>query len=400
MSVAGGSQGGRRIADIELLRGLAVLFVIAQHAHGNLISWSNPHVEAFYSYFQFGCGVDLFFAISGFVIARNLVPMLATCRTPVEFARAALGFWVRRAWRLLPSGWIWLAVILVASLAFNRSGLFGSFRTNFEATVAAVLDVANFRFAAAFGNFQYGASFPYWSLSLEEQFYLFFPFLIFIARRWLPTVLALGVLTQLFIERTPLLMVVRTDALMLGILVALWSRDEAYRLFEPRFLGQSRVARGAALAGLLLLAAALDGSGRRIVWFPVGLIALVSAVLVLIASFDRDYLMRDGAIKRALLWVGGRSYGLYLLHVPVMFGVRELWLRLDIQPAHGRGWAMALFALGLTGVLAELNFVLVEAPLRARGARIADAIAGRRAPVDPAYLAAGDSPEEALPVAG
>ena len=366
-----------RIADIELLRGLAVLFTILEHAKGNLISWSNPVVDGFYSYFRFGSGVDLFFAISGFVIARSLVPSLGRCRSPLEFVNVTVAFWVRRAWRLLPSAWFWLAVILVLSGAFNRSGLFGSFRTNFEATIAGLLDVANFRFMEAFGHFGYGASFPYWSLSLEEQFYLLFPALIFVSRRWLPAVLGAGVLLQLFAVRTPLLMVIRTDALMLGILIALWSRGPTYRLFEPVGLRRSRLLRGAILGLPMLLLAAIEASGSTIVWFPVGLIALIAAALVLIASFDGDYLMRDGRLKRALLWVGSRSYALYLLHVPVMFAVRELWLRLDVQPVHGHGWILVLLALALMGVLAELNFVLIEAPLRARGARISEGMRRR-----------------------
>jgi peptidoglycan/LPS O-acetylase OafA/YrhL len=374
------ADGHRRIADIELLRGLAVLFVIVQHAHGNLISWPHPSADIFYGYFQFDWGVDLFFAISGFVIARGLIPMLAQCRTAVEFANATLSFWVRRGWRLLPSAWLWLALILLASVGFNRSGLFGSFQANLEATVADLLDVANFRFAAAFGHFGYGASFPYWSLSLEEQFYLIFPVLIFAARQWLPAVLGLGVLAQLFIVRTPVLMVVRTDALMLGVLIALAGRTEIYRLFAPRFLARSRCARGAVLALPVLAMATIAGSAGRVVWFPVGLIALVSAGLVFIASFDGDYLMRDGWAKRALLWVGSRSYALYLVHMPVMFGMREVWLRLDVRPAHGHGWALVLLALGLMGVLAELNFRLVETPLRRHGARIADAILARHPP--------------------
>jgi peptidoglycan/LPS O-acetylase OafA/YrhL len=375
------SGGHGRIADIELLRGVAVIFTILQHANGNLISWRHPLVERFYSYFGFGSGVDLFFAISGFVIARTLVPQLRSCRTPAQFANATLAFWVRRAWRLLPSAWLWLGLILVLSVAFNRSGLFGSFHTNFEATVAGLLDVANFRFMAAFGHFPYGASFAYWSLSLEEQFYLLFPVVIFASRRWLPAILGGGVLLQLFAVRTPLLMVVRTDALMLGILIALWSRTETYRLFEPQVLKRSRFARAAVLGLPLLLMAGVEASGSSIVWFPMGIIALISAGLVFIASFDGDYLMSDGVAKRCLLWVGSRSYALYLLHVPVMFGVRELRLRLDVHPAHGHGWGLVLLALGLMGVLAELNFLLIEAPLRARGARIARAIEARRAPV-------------------
>jgi len=384
------SRGGHRIADIELLRGVAVLFVIIQHAHGNLISWSNPAVESFYRYFQFDSGVDLFFAISGFVIARSLVPLLAGCGSPFEFARATLGFWVRRAWRLLPSAWLWLAVVLMASVLFNRSGLYGSFHTNFEATVAALLDVANFRFQALFGSAPYGASFPYWSLSLEEQFYLLFPILIFLSGRWLPAVLAVGVLAQLFLVRSLLLMSVRTDALMLGVLIALWSRDATYRLFEPRGLARHPAARWAVLGLGVLLLAAVTASGATIAWFRVGVVALICAGLVLVASFDGDYLMRDGGLKRALLWVGSRSYALYLVHVPVMFGVRELWLQLEIQPVHGHGWVMVLLALGLMGLLAELNFRLVETPLRLRGARIADAMA-RRPPPAPIVGTAGHS---------
>ena len=370
----------RRIADIELLRGVAVLFVIAHHAHGNLVSWSNPAVESFYRYFQFDCGVDLFFAISGFVIARSLVPMLAGCGTPQDFARATLGFWVRRAWRLLPSAWLWLAIVLAASVLFNRSGLYGSFHANFEATVAALLDVANFRFQALFGSAPYGASFPYWSLSLEEQFYLLFPVVIFLSGRWLAAVMAVGVLAQLFLVRSVLLMSVRTDALMLGVLIALWSRTETYRLFEPRVLARHPAARWAVLVFGLLLLAAVSGSGERIASFRVGVVALICAGLVFVASFGGDYLMRDGGLKRTLLWVGSRSYALYLVHVPVMFGMRELWLRLEIQPVHGHGWGLVLLALGLMALLAELNFRLVETPLRLKGARIADAMATRPRP--------------------
>jgi len=373
--------GGRRIADIELLRGVAVLFVIIQHAHGNLVSWSNPALDGVFRYFKFDNGVDLFFAISGFVIARSLAPVLAGCGTPFDFARATLGFWVRRAWRLLPSAWLWLGVVLAASLLFNRSGLYDSFHTNFEATVAAVLDVANFRFEALYGSASYGASFPYWSLSLEEQFYLLFPVVIFLSGRWLAAVLAVGVLAQLFLVRSPWLMSIRTDALMLGVLIALWSRNETHRLFEPRVLARHPAARWAVLTVGLLLLAAISASSERITWFRVGAAALICAGLVLVASFDGDYLMRDGRVKRALLWVGSRSYALYLVHLPVMYGVRELWLRLGIEPVHGHGWALVLLALGLMGLLAELNFRLVETPLRRRGARIADALSARPTPV-------------------
>ncbi|MFZ5604464.1 MAG: acyltransferase family protein, partial [Pseudomonadota bacterium] len=62
-----------KIQDIEILRGVSILFVVIHHAHGNLLTRAHPWFDNFYSYFGLGVGVDIFFAISGFVITRQLV---------------------------------------------------------------------------------------------------------------------------------------------------------------------------------------------------------------------------------------------------------------------------------------------------------------------------------------
>lgn len=98
-----------RIADIEMLRGFAVLFVVIHHANGALFTWSSSAMSLFYSYFCGGVGVDLFFAISGFVIARDLIPRLRESQGSQVAIAITLAFWVRRAWRLWPSAWLWLA---------------------------------------------------------------------------------------------------------------------------------------------------------------------------------------------------------------------------------------------------------------------------------------------------
>ncbi|HBX55222.1 acyltransferase family protein [Pseudomonas sp. UBA2684] len=362
-----------RIEDIELLRGLAVLFVVVYHASTTLMTWTTPALTRFYSYFGGGFGVDLFFAISGFVIARDLVPRLQSSNDFLSALRITLAFWTRRAWRLLPSAWLWLAIILLAAIGFNQSGTFGSFRTNFEATIAAVLHVANIRFAELFMQWDYGASFVYWSLSLEEQFYLAFPFLILLTRRLLPYALVGMVLLQLFTLRTPMLMMFRTDALALGILIALWSAHPSYKLFQPAFL-----ARGwwgpVILVGLLACLAALGTDQLRIVSVRIGMIALLCAVLVLIASYDRDYLFPRGAFKNLMIWFGTRSYAIYLIHVPAFFFTREIWHRLyPDQASFGDQffYHFVLTAGALIIVLSELNYRFIECPLREHGKRIA-----------------------------
>lgn len=364
-----------RIDDIEILRGIAVLMVVLHHAHGNLFTWVTPNMTRFYTYFSGWVGVDLFFAISGFVIARDLVPRLQASRGSETTLRLVLAFWVRRIWRLLPSAWLWLAVILVASVVFNQTGAFGAFRTNLEATVAGVLQIANIRFAESFMNWPYGASFVYWSLSLEEQFYLLFPLVILLARRYLVYAMLMLVLTQFFLVRTPMLMVFRTDALALGVLLALWSRHHSYELFKPVVLGRFRSGLAMA-AGALLCMWVLGSDQLNNVSIKIGMIALISAALVWVASYDQGYLSIPRPFSKVLIWLGARSYGIYLIHIPAFFFTRELWYRLhggvEFDPAFF--YPFLLTATVLIVLLCEFNYRFVETPFRRKGKLIAERI--------------------------
>ncbi len=380
-------QPKHRIGDIECLRGVAVLMVVAYHVRTALFSWPMPlwdHIDTYY--LEGWPGVDLFFAISGFVIARTLLPELARSRQP---ARTMGAFWIRRFWRLVPSAWTWLAIILVACIVFNRSGVWDSFHTNIGSAIAGVLSVANFREAAAFGHFSYGPSSPYWSLSLEEQFYLSLPVVAYLAgRRLVPLLLAVTALV-FALPYAPWVMMIRIHAVLLGVLLAIASAQPAYRLFAPGFL------RGRAWAGLLilvfvlLLIASLAPFAQTITAYPLDLIAVLSAVLVFIASHDQDFLFGYRPVRAVFTWLGTRSYALYLVHVPAFCAAREFWLRL--RPV-GSGFGphdmtrllvtgMALLAIG-----AELNYRLIEVPLRRRGARIAARLAA-----DPVVPVAGTS---------
>jgi peptidoglycan/LPS O-acetylase OafA/YrhL len=370
------------ITDLDILRAVAVLAVVIQHARGNLFEWTTPGLTLFYSYFGGSFGVDLFFAISGFIIARDLVPRLRDCHSNTEWLNASLYFWIKRAFRILPSAWFWLAVILVLCVTFNATGLFGSFRANLEATIAGVLQVANFRLAATFGASPYGASFVYWSLSLEEQFYILFPFAIWFGRRYLGYILAAVIVFQLVQPRSLLGMMVRTDALMMGILIALWSARDSYRAVEPVFLKARPWAGFVVLCGVALCLLALGRAGQEVFIVPLhwSLITPLCALLVLLASYNRDYLMPDGAAKRALLWVGSRSYALYLCHIPAFFATREIMHRLHPGTkfdADDFWWFLAI-ASGIIVVCAELNYRILETPLRRRGAQIAQALLASR----------------------
>jgi peptidoglycan/LPS O-acetylase OafA/YrhL len=376
-----------RIDDIEILRAVAIIFVLVEHAPVNLFPWLKLYRG--FTYFGGWDGVDLFFAISGFVIARSLMPGLVSAPDLARFANTALAFWIRRIWRLLPSAWLWLALIMMATVFFNASGVFGSFKANFEATVAAFLDIANLRMDLVFGRFEPGASFPYWSLSLEEQFYIVFPFLVLISGKRLPLVVGIGVLLQLFLDRngaTPVsltLNLFRSDALLLGVLIALWSAQPTYKLFGPVFLKGRPIAGFMVFAALVFLLGVAGSASLHLVGsFRYGLVALISAVLVLIASYNNGIFCPKGPLKQAMLWIGSRSYTIYLIHIPAFFLAREIWFRLQPPGTEFTDRFAIRFtytAAILLLIFTELNYRLVETPLRRHGKRIAQRIAARRA---------------------
>src|ERR1700733_2831409 len=89
-----------RLPEIEVLRAIAVLMVLMEHLPVNLIFWPSYVGDKILLNSGLWCGVDLFFAISGFVIARSLLPRMAGVVDWVTFTQVAVTFWIARAWRL------------------------------------------------------------------------------------------------------------------------------------------------------------------------------------------------------------------------------------------------------------------------------------------------------------
>ena len=98
--------GHHRIDDIEILRAIAVGLVIFHHARDILLTWPDRNLDWLARHFNFATGVNIFFGISGFVIARSLLPALLKTPSAGAYALETGAFWVRRAWRLLPSAWL------------------------------------------------------------------------------------------------------------------------------------------------------------------------------------------------------------------------------------------------------------------------------------------------------
>lgn len=367
--------------DIEMLRAVAISFVmffhLAPHALARLQGLGTSLADDISGLWS---GVDLFFCVSGYVITRSL---LREQDTGSSFSAVALPFWIRRVFRLWPGAWLWAAIAVALSHTFNATGLFGAPAHTARDAWMAVLNLANFHEYFCLRDHTCGALRIYWSLSLEEQFYWILPFVVFLCtRRALAAVLVGVAASQVFLERPMafmsvpnLLWFVRSDAICLGALAAMAADTQAYAALRPMLL-RRRTAVSIAAAILMALLATI-AAPRLNVAQSTGVLAVLSGLLVLIASYDESLILpRIKMFEPVLRWLGSRSYSLYLVHD--VAGTLAAEVRARSPSSGGMMWALCGLVLtaGLTFGLAELNFRMVEMPLRRYGRSVANRRSG------------------------
>lgn len=317
--------------EIEYLRAVSICLVLI--AHSPLISTvAAENIFPLFKYLSFGVGVDLFFCISGYVVSRSYFMYFDHYRGRSLFWPAACAFWVRRAYRLLLSAWLWVLFGLGACLLFNSSGIFLDLDQNLKSAWSVMTFTANY--AGERGTIAPNGI--YWSLSLEEQFYFVFPFflLMFRTQSGRARLLLLLIAIQFPLMRSPFgdiaaryLAYFRIDSFAWGVLLYMMVDTEPYRRFEPFILGRSKSI--ALLISLILIFLMLAIHSQFYIWAPsMGFIAMVAACLVWLASYDRGYIFGYSGMSPIMIWLGSRSYAIYLIRWPMLKVVNEVSFRL------------------------------------------------------------------------
>lgn len=363
--------------DIEVLRAAAIAYVVFWHLAPHALERLGAAGRSIEASTALWSGVDLFFSVSGFVIASSL---LRERDRHTSFRRFAVPFWIRRIFRLWPGAWLWAAIAVVLACTFNSTGLFGVPANTARDAAMAVLNVANFHQLGCLREHTCGALRIYWSLSLEEQFYWVFPFAAyFLGRRPLMVLVAIIAAVQMplvrpmaFTAASPgLAWLTRTDAICLGVLTAYAASTSAYAAIRASAMRHRFMCGAGAFALLLVLAVA--AAPRLQIGRATSILALASGALVLLASFDAGLIFpRVPWAEPVLMWLGSRSYSLYLVHDIAGSLAAELRARVAV-PLSGAGFAAYGLALtaGLALVFAETNYRWVESPLRRYGRTLA-----------------------------
>jgi peptidoglycan/LPS O-acetylase OafA/YrhL len=303
-------------------------------------------------------GVRLFFVLSGYLITG----ILLRCRSWMEAGQTDAAtnlrrFYIRRFLRIFPPYYALLALMVIRNVPGVRDTLW------WHAGYAS-----NFLFALE-GDWKPGDTSHFWSLAVEEQFYLVWPFLILLVprSRLVGVVIAITVSSPLFrligllagVNETALWVATPAslDALGLGSLVALCADQPAAWRRLTR-LGLISVPLAFTLGVVLLV------YDRLWLGYVVNETVVVLALAYLVAKTAQGFGGLTGRLLSLppLQYVGKISYGIYLYHV---FVLQAFWRLLSVArlPLLDKGPLLFLIVTSMTVAMAALSWKFLEQPL-------------------------------------
>ena len=331
--------------DIDGLRAIAVLLVLMFHL--------GLGVPGGY------IGVDVFFVISGFLIAGII-------KREIEGGDFTLaGFYARRARRILPA---LIAVMLLSSAAAFFVLLPTDLERYAKSVAAALLSVSNLWFWSQGGYFG-GASelapmLHTWTLAVEEQFYLLLPIALVLfyrlTQRWVRQILLVGCFVSfaasaVFVStRTPEVFYFspfRAWEFLLGSLLAFYKLPMVVDNLHRQFI---------MIMGLILIALpAFLYSAVTVFPGPYAALPCIGAALLIWIGASGESAVGKLLKSRVLVFIGLISYSLYLVHWPLLVFVKH---------ALGEDLTLAVrVGVGLVSlILAILSWRFVETPFRFR----------------------------------
>ncbi|MCL4810458.1 MAG: acyltransferase [Thermoanaerobaculia bacterium] len=332
--MGGADREQGRIQALDGVRGIAILAVMLRHFVQEM-DVSTAADRVVYGLGRLGSnGVDLFFVLSGFLITG----ILLDAKGRADYYKR---FYIRRTLRIFPlyylalciAFWMWPLLPPASSLLYatlENQGWYWLYASNWLfVKEGTYLGLAHF-----------------WSLAIEEQFYLVWPAVVaFVSRERLPSVcawcfaLSLALRAGLALAGVDVMIVyvltpARFDSLALGALIAAVAREEG----GPRRLRKAAAWLGPLSAVALVGMVVAGGTGGRthlLMTVGVSLVGVMSGAMVVWAVF-----LPDGAFGRRLFenrllrWLGFYAYALYVFHPFVQDAIERVW-RDDLLPRVG-----------------------------------------------------------------
>jgi len=345
---------------IDGLRAIAVAAVVAFHLDK---PWA---VGGF-------LGVEVFLVISGFLITALMLAEHERM-TRIDLRE----FWIRRARRLLPA----LFVAIGAVVAYMAIWLPDELIDIRGDVIAALIYITNWFLSFSENSYFEALGRPsplqhLWSLAVEEQWYLLWPLVFAGALKASGGKLKplIGLFAFFSVASTVLMAVLydpdvdpsriyygtdtRAAGLLMGSVLALtWSPWRLSKTLTARLRNSLDLAAGIGLAGLLFIFWKLDELSSFLYRGGFAVVGLLTCLIIAAVVHPGGTISARALAWPPFVWLGTRSYGLYLWHWPIIAFTRP---RLDVDLT---GWKLDLLRIGLSVIAAELSYRLVERPVR------------------------------------
>lgn len=343
-------------SDIDGLRAIAVSLVLAVHAFPKLLP--NGYV-----------GVDVFFVISGYLITSILLRELEEKKFSIK------DFYIRRVNRIFPG----LLLVLLFCMIFGPLVMYpAEYRSMGKSAFFSVLFSANINFYLETGYWDVASKLKpllhLWSLGVEEQFYLLWPLMLWLASRKKRSMVAVSLAVLLASLAINMVLTSKNQPAGFylpmgrfwelasgGLLACLqWQKESARTGEDPAWMGGVRDVLGWGGIGLLV---STQWATMRPDEFPgFYAVVIVAATVLLVLAGPKAWVNRKLLAHPAVVYVGKISYPLYLWHWPLLVFARLV----------GDGqWTSAHRNMALLGsvLLAMLTYHCVERPLAKRVTR-------------------------------
>ena len=356
-------SGQRYLPGLDGLRAIAVLAVVAYHIG---LGWAQGGL----------LGVGVFFTLSGYIITDLLLGQQARTGS-LQLA----DFWLRRARRLLPALFVMLTVVVGWVALFDRTQL-AALR---GMVASAALYVSNWWLIAQHQSYfsRFGPPSPLghlWSLAVEEQFYLVWPWLVLLGLRLYRGRrrasdeyygLAVAALVLAAVSATAMALLFHpgfdqtriyegTDTRAFGLLIgaALAFVWPSRKLRASMSKASTRCLDGIGVVGLLVIGALVWRTTEYSAFLYQGGLVLLSVATALVVAAVAAPASRVGRVLgiKPLRWIGVRSYGIYLWHYPIIV--------LTTPANGGESLARGAAQLAASVAAAALSWRFIEEPIR------------------------------------
>lgn len=335
-------------ADIDGLRAIAVLLVLFFH-----VDWL---------IFKAGfIGVDVFFTISGFLITSIILKEIKS--ETFTF----IGFYRKRAFRLLPA-YLFMLIVVVAAFYFILGPL--AYKDLLLSGLASTVFASNFYFFLEHGGYfsTLAVELPLlhtWSLSVEEQFYMLMPVLLviwakFLKSKWATWIFGTLLLASIFVSyyltllnqsAAYFLLFARFHELFIGSILAVFISKNSWH--QPKLWIANALFT---IALILILAVAIALESKRSFPGVIALIPCLASAAILYAGTNSRCISHKLLGCKLLVLIGLISYSLYLWHWPIIAALK--YVGADMTPIIQFGIIFTSF------ILATISYHFVEKKVR------------------------------------